>query len=130
MAKKSFWIELGFLPVSVAYVPTAKAWKRTLRKFDIELEPFPSSDGHCTWYQTKSHGNVILITVHPRSKHLTMTQVAGMITHECTHAWRHIKEIIGESQPSAEFEAYVMQRLVQDCLFAHRKLRRAPWSGV
>lgn len=128
-ADEVYWVELGFLPVEVGYVPNAKAWDAALAKMKVEPVPFPTTDAKCIWWD-RAEGlekNVILITIGERCKDFSVSQVAGLIAHECQHAWRHIKKITGEKKPSPEFEAYVLQALVQNVMFAHGKKRRAPW---
>lgn len=124
------WAELGFLPVSVGYAPNKKAWKKALKDIGIPPEPFPVSDGRCAWWSNvgELRQDIILIAVGKRAKRHSMAQVAGIIAHECMHAWRYIRENIGEKEPSAEFEAYVLQALVQSVVHAHQSKRRKPWS--
>lgn len=124
-----YWVELGFLPVQVGYVPNAKAWGAMLVKMQVDPTPYPTSDARCTWWDRANgaNDNIILIVLGERVKDFSVSQVAGLIAHECQHAWRHIKIIIGEKKPSKEFEAYVLQILVQNVMFAHGKKRRAPW---
>lgn len=123
-----YWIELGFLPVNVAYCATFGARRRALKQSGIPFEPWEPADARCEWWERRHGGDVILITVAKRAREYSMPQVAGMIAHECMHAFRHIKQIIGEAEPSSEFEAYVMQSLVQHSMFAHAERRKRPWK--
>lgn len=122
-----FWIELGFLPVEVGYAPNQKAWKKALKDLGLPKESFPGSDGRCNWW-VKDGKNIILITVGNRARKQSLSQVTGIIAHECMHAWRYIRTIIGEAEPSTEFEAYVLQGLVQHITFAHQQRRAKPWK--
>ncbi len=124
-----FWIELGFLPVEVGYAPNQKAWKKALQQYGLPDEDFPGTDGHCVfWEKTRKHTNVILLSVGKTADSYSVSQVAGIVAHECMHAWRFIKDAIGEKEPSEEFEAYVMQAMVQSVLFAHQQRRAKPWK--
>lgn len=124
-----YWVELGFLPVEVGYVPNAKAWEAALIRLDLPAEPYPTTDGRCVGWENvgPNRKDIILITVGERAKVHSVAQVAGIIAHECAHAWQHIRKIIGEKEPSAEFEAYAIQAMVQGVMFAHQKKRRTPW---
>lgn len=124
-----YWVELGFLPVEVGYAPNARAWDAALIRLGIPTEPYPTTDGRCVWWENvgPNRKDIILITVGERVKIHSLSQVAGIIAHECTHAWQHIRKIIGEKEPSAEFEAYAIQAMVQHVMFAHQKKRRTPW---
>lgn len=129
MKSDTFWVEIGFLPIEIGYVPNARAWKKTLKARKFKAEPYPATAGRCVhWEGTGTGPDVVLITVGKQARNLLMTQVAGIIAHECMHAWRHIREAIGEKEPSAEFEAYALQTLVQHVVYAHRERRRRPWK--
>ncbi len=124
-----FWIELGFLPVEVGYAPNKRAWAAASKQYGLSTEDYPSTDGHCSWWaKAETSKNVILITVSKQAEDYSVSQVAGIVAHECTHAWRFIKDAIGEKEPSEEFEAYVMQAMVQGVLFAHQQRRAKPWK--
>lgn len=38
-------------------------------------------------------------------------QVYALLVHEAVHIWQRVKELLGEHSPSAEFEAYSIQRI-------------------
>lgn len=130
----TYWIELGFLPVGVGYVPTRKAWAPTLQRLKINPDtmPWPDTDGRCTHWTDTSSGKkeLILITLTEQAHQFSVSQIAGLIAHECQHAWQIIRSEIGEDQPSSEFEAYVIQALVQGCMYAHSTKRRVPWKAT
>lgn len=124
------WVELGFMPVSVGYVPTTKAWHKTLKELGLADEPRPTTPGRCLhWVEVgPNKTDIVLIVVGKQAKDVSMAQVIGIIAHECQHAWRYIREAIGEAEPSSEFEAYVLQALVQVCVRAHAERQRKPWK--
>ncbi|MCO8044983.1 hypothetical protein NI467_06380 [Acinetobacter bohemicus] len=47
----------------------------------------------------------------------TSVEIHGLLLHEAVHVWQRIKQRMGESNPSTEFEAYSIQSIAQD-LFA------------
>lgn len=126
-----FWIELGPLPIKVGYSPSWKARTRALKKLRITNRPsWEESDGRCEhwWNVGKYLDHVVLITLSTKARRHEMPYIAGVIAHECMHAWRHIREAIGEKEPSSEFEAYTMQQMVQHVLHAHMTRRKKPWK--
>lgn len=52
---------------------------------------------------------------------LDYEQIASLLTHEAVHLFQEIKKNIGERDPSAEFEAYCIQRITQNLLYAYKE---------
>lgn len=50
----------------------------------------------------------------------SLIQIHGLLLHEAVHIWQRVRTLMGESDPSKEFEAYSIQRIAQD-LFAMYK---------
>lgn len=71
------------------------------------------ADGCCRVLEhPKSGATAIIVCVRPRGKR-TRAAFAAIIVHEAVHAWQHIREDIGETNPSSEFEAYSVQSICQ-----------------
>ena len=41
-------------------------------------------------------------------------EIYGLLLHEAVHVWPRIKQRMGETNPSTEFEAYSIQSIAQD----------------
>ncbi|HCW3748771.1 TPA: hypothetical protein OXK62_003309 [Acinetobacter baumannii] len=41
-------------------------------------------------------------------------EVYGLLLHEAVHVWQKIRKLMGEKEPSSEFEAYSIQAIAQD----------------
>ena len=43
-----------------------------------------------------------------------LIEVHGLLLHEAVHIWQRVKALMGEKEPSKEFEAYSIQRIALD----------------
>ncbi|ENX06514.1 hypothetical protein [Acinetobacter courvalinii] len=43
-----------------------------------------------------------------------LIEVYGLLLHEAVHIWQRVKKLMGEREPSTEFEAYSIQAIAQD----------------
>lgn len=43
-----------------------------------------------------------------------LIQIHSLLLHEAVHIWQKVRTLMGESEPSSEFEAYSIQRIAQD----------------
>jgi hypothetical protein len=70
------------------------------------------------------HEECIIVCIG-NTKGSTRDQIMALLTHEAVHIWQAIREEIGESRPSHEFEAYAIQQISQNLIqaFATNKKR-------
>jgi len=74
----------------------------------------------CCHILTDEYGNITAI-VALDADDATLSEVAGVLTHEAVHAWQHYCEHIGEDNPSDEFEAYAIQHIAQSLFSEYLK---------
>ncbi len=121
------WLDRGWLPVCIGFCPSKRAWNRELVRLGVPVvgNDYPTADGMCNSFRDQENKFCILITISERmDKKADKFGVVGLIAHECMHAWRRVRDDIGESEPSFEFEAYAMQYLVQTCCHIYSETRR------
>lgn len=44
----------------------------------------------------------------------SLIEIHGLLLHEAVHIWQKIKALMGEKEPSVEFEAYSVQQIAQN----------------
>ena len=125
MAERVIWCDRGWQPVEYGFCPSEKAWHHQMKAMGIVGEPYPTTDGRATIFTKRN--TVALVTLRDGAeKERTMIEIIGIFVHEATHIWQEIRLVIGEKEPSPEFEAYSMQAIVQELLAAFERSRGFP----
>jgi hypothetical protein len=107
------WISLGILPTHLGFAPSEKAWNRTMKRLGVKGLPYPASAGCLTRFERDGSLTLIMTLGDAFDSKVSRVQVAALIAHEATHAKQMICEKIGETNPSMEFEAYLVQAIFQ-----------------
>ena len=107
-------------PVFLALCTTEKEFHKELKRLGVPKEPFLHGDGDATTsnYVSKEGNNCAIVTIH-RHKDKKRSQVDALLVHEAVHVWQWIKELLGEHEPSKEFEAYSIQSISQELIAAY-----------
>lgn len=99
-------------PVSICLCTSKRQFRKSLKKEQARMitdEPWLSGPGLAKlWYFEDSKAAIVCIDLK-NTKDLNVA--FGLLVHEAMHIWREIKIILGEDEPSEEFEAYSMQML-------------------
>ena len=69
----------------------------------------PSGDGLC-----------VIVTLCDDPK-LDLIQIYCELVHEAVHIWQEIKESLGEDTPGQEGEAYAVQAIAQNLMYAYQE---------
>lgn len=86
-------------------------------KIDKELISLPHGANATTNFLSDEYGGNIEIVVYLPYSGVDLLMQQGLIVHESVHIWQEIKTMMGEKEPSIEFEAYSIQRIAQDLLY-------------
>lgn len=65
------------------------------------------------WYTKRTEGDWLYIVCMELAPDRPYYEVCGLLVHEATHIKQQIMGLIGEKNPSPEFEAYMMQCISQ-----------------
>ena len=66
------------------------------------------------FFENRNLGKVCAVVCLDITKATDWAQMAGLIVHEATHIWQEVRHILGEKNPSTEFEAYTLQTITQN----------------
>lgn len=117
------WLNRGWFPVYIGFVPSERAWLRTMKKMGVKDAPYPQQTaGHCAYFVTNIEGT-ILISLNESDSKADPDQIIALLAHECQHALHFVFEHIGESKPSSELLAYGIQSLLQETIAAYEATR-------
>lgn len=129
------WIELGALPIWLGFVPSERAWKRTVKNIakrekspGIAREEYPSNPGMTTVITIgKGRRRVVLVTIgENQDAALRQNPIggAGILVHEAMHAYQTVILAMGEEKASEEFEAHTVEHIFEQLAFAYEKTRQ------
>jgi len=117
-AKGVHYVHMGTLPVHFGVTFDPNAFYRELKRLGI-TEPIEAlradRAGRTHHFCADGKMDVILIVCR-LERGRSLSESAGLITHECVHAWQWICEIIGEPSAGAELESYAVQWMVQNAV--------------
>jgi hypothetical protein len=107
------WIDRGWQPAHIGFCPSAKAWRREMRRMGVKGCAYPKRAGCVTSFDDKDGGLSLIVTLNVGRREVTRVEIAGLLCHEATHVWQAVRKNMAEDEPSKEFEAYAMQAIFQ-----------------
>lgn len=127
----AFWCDRRLVesPYHLALCLDEKAYISATRRMKIkrsDLPPWiisPVADATLHTFHNHDHGNLCAIVCLRERDGIDRNQVASLLVHEAVHLWQEIKVAIGEREPSKEFEAYSVQRIFQELIYAYDSLK-------
>lgn len=118
MKDRVIWVNRGWQRCYIGLCLSEKAWRREMKRFGCPDEPFPEAAGNCTTF-SKDDKTSLIVTIHPeKAKGQPPIVVLGLLVHESVHVWQAIRDDMGERSPSIEFEAYTVQAIFQELMWA------------
>lgn len=77
------------------------------------VDQFLSVEGAAAQVDFYSDGAYAVVQLGETSER-NLIEVYGLLLHEAVHVWQKVKKLMGEKEPSSEFEAYSIQAIAQD----------------
>lgn len=107
------WIDRGWQPVEIGFCPSETAWKREMKAKGWPGTPYPENDASATHFTHDGQFLVLVALAEDVEKRFSRVVIAGLLAHEATHVWQHVRRQMQEAEPSIEFEAYAIQAIFQ-----------------
>ena len=117
------------LPVFLGLCQDERKFKKELLRLKLtETWPWLTSDhaDATTHFLHNDKGDRTVIVCIRNKPGITLCQAYALLVHESVHVWQEVKEIIGEREPSKEFEAYSIQAIAQELMVAYRHPTKRP----
>lgn len=132
---KVVWIDQGWQPTAIGFVPSKQAWRAEMRRQQRPSEPWPfakkTSAGNCQWMvNDKTGALIILICVNETIIGNDPVHLIASLVHEASHALDWIFEHTGQ-EPCTETRAYSIENIVRGLLHAYSDTlgRGKNWNG-
>lgn len=108
------WLNTAIVhsPIGYKLVLTERALKKATKKMvsGLDLE-FPQ-DGACVHtFEIDGVNSHAIVCLSERVQSDSIEEIYVALVHEATHIKQNIMQVIGESNPSPEFEAYTVQNI-------------------
>ena len=120
------WLDrtLVIAPVHYTIATNVDIFNDILKHLKIAPESDPLkeyTDARTNFYKSLGNDNspqVTAVVYLPAelAKQRSIYGVYGLIVHEAMHIWQEIKDLLGEDNPSNEFEAYSVQWIVHELM--------------
>ncbi|MGQ1619894.1 hypothetical protein ACT4Z0_11370 [Acinetobacter baumannii] len=78
-----------------------------------KVDPFLTIEGAAAQVDFYSDGAYAVVQLGDTSER-KLIEIYGLLLHEAVHVWQKVKKLMGEKEPSSEFEAYSIQAIAQD----------------
>ena len=111
------YLNMGSWPIYVGFTTDPKAYKKEMKRMAVKHPPPFINHGADATCHTYQNGNKVTAIICIRKDHKRdPVQICGLLVHESVHVWQHLREVIGETNPGKETEAYVIQHIAQWCM--------------
>ena len=122
---KAKWLDRTLIlsPVYYTLCTSEKTLAIELKRIKLKRDLVKTIDtGATTTFFCNDDGETMAIVCLFNHKY-DIEQINAILAHEAVHIWQDIRGLIGEKNPSAEFEAYSIQKITQELLYEYKRQR-------
>lgn len=119
------WHHAKFFNYEYAFCPSKEEWDTYWIKGGSTPPSYIKAGGRATFFQTENHdGELMSRAIVTISDNISgPLEVVAILAHEAVHIKQDICEYIQEKSLSSEMEAYIVQAILQDLLYAYKDTR-------
>ncbi|GAA0809516.1 hypothetical protein [Cupriavidus gilardii] len=122
------WLDRDLLrsPVYFTLCTNAAQFHAELRSMKVPRDTWPNflttarADATAHFFNNPAKDVCCIVCIHP-DKDRDQIEIAGLLVHEAVHIWQETRDLIGERNPSPEFEAYAVQSISQRLMWEYRR---------
>ena len=122
------WLDRDLVrcPVHYALCQDEKGFRKELKKLGIKNKDRPSfllsthAQATVHFFQSGDGKECAIVCICDHKGH-SANEMVGLLIHEAVHIWQRVRDIMGECNPSKEFEAYSIQAIAQNLISAYRQ---------
>lgn len=111
------WLDTALVesPIHYCLCTSKKQFEKELKRLNVseKVEWVRKGFSATAHHLVSGDGSQCTIVGFKPDKKCTPEQHYCLLVHEAVHIWQEIRVAIGEDKPSAEFEAYAIQRISQ-----------------
>lgn len=123
-AAKVIWLDRGYQPAFLGYVPNKRAWDKEMASRGLKGEAYPRHAATTSAFRS-DRAYVILVSVNEaRRKGRSRLELMGLLAHEATHVKQLMFKEMGVKKPDMETEAYTVQAIFQQLVTAFARSRK------
>lgn len=113
-------------PMNIALCLSEEAFQKEMRRLKVERALWPEflitgANATAHFFLQDDAQEIAIVCLKPANDR-PFVEVAGILVHEAVHVWQSIRQSIGETEPSKEFEAYAIQNISQALMNTYQRL--------
>lgn len=120
---KTKWLDRNLIqnPLYFCLCTSPAILKSELKKMkcDAEINIPIGKSATTNFLKNERNETVVIVCLYDHSTDLE--QIHALLVHEAIHIWQEIKDILGEKNPSHEFEAYSIQQISQQMFYEYKR---------
>lgn len=113
-------------PMNIALCLSEESFRKEMRRLKVERALWPEflitgANATAHFFLQDDAQEIVIVCLKPETDR-PFIEIAGILVHEAVHIWQSIRQSIGESEPSKEFEAYAIQNISQSLMNTYQRL--------